>query len=148
MLKWRRMEKTGLAIWQSDENLEGVAGFDNDLFVSRSINQGVTWSAPELLVNALKIDTGDDFTPQLITDGTYWVAVWESDNAPGGIDFDIAVSISENLGEGPADTPTPTLPPTVTPSPVTNTHHDFNTETNRHHDSYTIEHSYSRRHQQ
>ena len=52
----------------------------------------------------------------------HWVVVWESDNSPGGIDLDIAASVSVNLGEEPENTPTPTSTPKptelTTPTPT------------------------------
>jgi Neuraminidase (sialidase) len=71
---------TWIAVWQSDDALDGAIGADVDILYARSTNGGATWSAPAPLnANAADDGEGDSF-PQLTTDGEgNWVAVWQSE---------------------------------------------------------------------
>jgi len=90
-----------VAIWDSNENLNGTAGLDFDILVSRSSNNGATWSAPALLNTNGTTDEGDDFRSQIITDnaGT-WLAVWSSDDNVGGSDFDNDILVARSTNNG------------------------------------------------
>ena len=91
-----------VAVWFSDENLNGTAGTDNDIFSCRSADNGVTWSAPALLNSNGNSDVGGDRDPSIATDGKgHWVTVWASaENLNGqlGTDGDILFSVSTNAG--------------------------------------------------
>jgi len=51
---------------------------DLDILFARSIDAGVTWTAPSPLNTDADIDAEDDFYPQVSTDGLgKWVAVWQ-----------------------------------------------------------------------
>ena len=91
-----------VVVWYSDENLGDTAGTDEDIFVSRSSDNGVTWSAVQTLNSNAISDSGDDFFPNVITDGKgNWIAVWHSDETFGdtiGGDYDIFFSRSTDNG--------------------------------------------------
>ena len=106
-----------VAVWTSGEaNVGGGIGTDEDILVSRSTDNGATWTAPEALNTNAGSDTGDDWQPQVTTDGAgNWVAVWHSSetNVGGGIGTDGDILYST---EGPTPTPAPTPTPTPTPT--------------------------------
>ena len=91
-----------ITVWQSTEDLGGTAGTDNDIFIARSTNNGVSWTAPALLNTNATTDSGDDFSPEIATDGLgNWVVVWRSDENLGGTagtDDDLFVSRSTDNG--------------------------------------------------
>ena len=91
-----------LAVWDSTDSLGATLGSDSDILVSRSSDAGVSWTAPAALNRNAATDSGDDFSPQVATDGAgYWLAVWTSDDslsATLGTDSDILVSRSSNAG--------------------------------------------------
>ena len=91
-----------VTVWQSDDTLGNTVGSDFDIFVSRSSNNGTTWSAPEALNANATSDSGDDKAPALTTDGAgNWVCVWQSTSALGGADTtdtDLFVSVSTDNG--------------------------------------------------
>ncbi len=81
-----RGDDTLLAIWSDTESAGGTTGCDSDIFVSRSTDDGVTWSAP-LVINATATTDGptgaSDRVPQLAYDGSdRWLAAWDT---PTGI---------------------------------------------------------------
>ena len=82
-----------LAVWHSDDSLGGWIGGDKDTLISRSTDNGATWSAPNPLNTNAATDTGNDSNPQVTTDGSgNWVSAWDSNDSLGdtiGIDFDI-----------------------------------------------------------
>jgi len=90
-----------VAVWQSNVDLGGI-GTDDDVFVSRSINNGLTWTVPAALNTNAAGDLGNDRTPQVTTDGKgNWVATWYSDEDLGGTigtDNDILASRSTDAG--------------------------------------------------
>ena len=70
-----------VATWYSDENLGGTAGADSDIFVSRSTDNGATWSAVATLNTNADTDLGHDSRSHVATDRSgNWVAVWESED--------------------------------------------------------------------
>ena len=74
-----------VAVWCSNDNLDGTIGTDWDIMVSRSADAGGTWSAAAALNTNAGSESGDDWNPQVTTDGVgNWVAVWESDDSLGG----------------------------------------------------------------
>ncbi len=84
-----------IVVWNSEEDLNNQSGGDWDIFYSRSVNNGATWSGPALLNGNATTDSNVDLVPQTANDGVgNWVAVWES-NEPietSGFDYDIIVS--------------------------------------------------------
>jgi hypothetical protein len=91
-----------MAVWDSDDNLGGTIGTDIDVLVSRSTDNGATWSAPQALNASAPSDSGDDRYPRLTTDRAgNWVAVWASDDNLGatiGTDRDVLVARSSDNG--------------------------------------------------
>ena len=92
-----------LIVWQSDDALGGTLGTDNDILVSRSTNDGQTWSAPVALNTNAGSDSEDDGTPQVASDGRgNWVTVWQSEDSLGGTigtDSDILMARSTDHGQ-------------------------------------------------
>jgi parallel beta-helix repeat protein/predicted outer membrane repeat protein len=87
------------AVWHSSENLDGTAGFDDDIFYASK--NGVNWSAPILLNTSGTSDTGDDWDPQIIeaSDGSLR-AVWESEEDMDEADTDYDIFCATNDGFG------------------------------------------------
>ena len=85
-----------VAVWDSDTDLGGTVGTDYDILVSRSTENGASWSALALLNTNADSDSGDDYHAQCTTDGAgNWVAVWHSEDDLGGTigtDQDILVA--------------------------------------------------------
>lgn len=66
-----------VAVWQSDNSLEGTIGLDFDILVSYSQNNGASWSDATALNSTAGIDSIDDLQPQIATDGDgNWITVW------------------------------------------------------------------------
>ena len=64
-----------VAVWQSTDDLGGPFGGDYDIFVSRSADNGSTWSPVQALNSNTDSETGYDRAPGVITDGHgNWVA--------------------------------------------------------------------------
>ena len=100
-----RTDETGvwITVWDSDETFGGQYGLDRDVFFSRSVDNGETWSPPAPLnLNAAR-DWGKDTEPRLAADGRgNWVAVWASTDSLGnriGGDGDILVAHSTDKGQ-------------------------------------------------
>jgi hypothetical protein len=93
---------TWLAVWRSNDNVGGVTENDYDLYVSKSIDNGATWSDLALLNSTGNDDLGEDSFPEIVTDQMgNWVTVWHSDENLEGIaegDYDIFVSTSNDDG--------------------------------------------------
>jgi hypothetical protein len=91
-----------VAVWYSDDNLGGTIGTDSDILVSRSTDNGATWTAVAALNTNAGTDSGGDWPHQVTTDGAgNWVAVWYSDDSLGGTigtDYDVLVSRSTDNG--------------------------------------------------
>ncbi len=91
-----------IAVWESNENLDGAIGTDNDIFYSRSIDNGASWTPPQPLNTNAAVDSGWDAGPELTTDGEgNWVAAWASTDDLGGTigtDYDIFYSRSTDHG--------------------------------------------------
>jgi Neuraminidase (sialidase) len=91
-----------LAVWESTENLGGTIGTDADILAARSTDNGATWTDPAALNTNAATDSGDDYGPQVATDGGgNWVAIWTSyDSLEGtiGTDSDILAARSTDNG--------------------------------------------------
>ena len=91
-----------VAVWYSDDDLGGTVWTDNDIFVSHSSDNGVTWSPVAALNSDAASGYNHDLYPQVATDGAgNWVAVWESTETLGdtiGWDQDILFSRSTDNG--------------------------------------------------
>lgn len=76
---------TWLVVWSARDALGGAIGTDDDIVFARSMDAGVTWSAPAALNANAASDSGNDYSPQVATDGAgTWVAVWTSTDSLGG----------------------------------------------------------------
>jgi cysteine-rich repeat protein len=69
-----------VAVWSSSDSLGGTSGNDGNTLMTRSTDDGTTWTAPVPLntdAHDHACDYHEDFSPQLGTDrrGT-WVALW------------------------------------------------------------------------
>ena len=79
---------TWIITWSSRDDLGGTIGSDRDILSCRSVDDGMTWSAPAPLnTNApFDVPTDDDTAPKIDSDdnGT-WVVVWTNSSFPGGV---------------------------------------------------------------
>jgi len=91
-----------VAVWNSRDTLGGTIGTDLDILVARSTDDGVSWTDPAPLYPGAAGDSGNDFGPDLCTDGNgTWLVVWESSESFGGTlgtDSDIVLSRSTDGG--------------------------------------------------
>lgn len=90
--------------WYSSDNLGGSIPNSGNIFVSRSADDGVTWSAPTYLNSNAPTDTTyeQDTGVSIATDKLgHWVAAWHSESTLGGTigsDPDILVARSTDNG--------------------------------------------------
>ena len=91
-----------IAAWSSSDTLDNSTGSDNDILFSRSRDGGSTWSDPAALNTTARSDERSDESPQVMTDGKGWLAVWFSIKTPGanviGLDIDSLFSRSSDGG--------------------------------------------------
>jgi len=91
-----------VVVWESTDDLGATIGTDSDILVSRSSNNGASWSAPLALAPGSATDFATDFQPDVSTNASgEWLAVWVSDNSLGatiGGDYDVLVSHSADNG--------------------------------------------------
>jgi hypothetical protein len=95
-----------VVVWYSEEDLNGTLGTDGDILVSRSSDNGATWSAAAPLHSHFKDDSGSDTNLNLApTQGAgNWLVVWRSnddldDLGPSiGADTDVLASRSTDNG--------------------------------------------------
>jgi hypothetical protein len=87
-----------VAVWAC-----GPIGTGWDILVARSTDNGATWTAPAPLNTNAASDSGDDYSPQVTTDGAgHWLAVWSSNENLGGAigtDWDILYA-TEYISDG------------------------------------------------
>jgi len=90
-----------VAVW-SAVNSGGSLGTDVDILVARSIDNGANWSIPVPLNTNATTDSGDDYTPDIATDGQgHWVAVWRSGDTLGGtIGSDLDILVARSIDNG------------------------------------------------
>ncbi|MCH8880356.1 MAG: exo-alpha-sialidase [Planctomycetes bacterium] len=68
-----------VAVWESTDDLGGTIGPDSDIVVSRSTNNGGSWTSPEPLNTYAATDASSDRYPILGTDGAgMWLVAWQS----------------------------------------------------------------------
>ena len=92
-------DRGGVWILAWSSNTQGT-GPDFDIFVTRSLDNGGTWSAP-IAVNPPDNPVYDDQEPAIASDGLgNWIVAWETDNqdAGKGADLDILASTSTDSG--------------------------------------------------
>jgi hypothetical protein len=92
-----------LAVWHATGVVPGEPRDDWDILVSRSMDDGKTWTTPVPLNNNAATDTGDDLEPVVVTDESgVWLAAWastESMHGSLGLDNDILFARSVDNGE-------------------------------------------------
>jgi hypothetical protein len=91
-------------VWQSTDTLGATVDADEDVLWARSADGGASWDTPAAIDANATSDVGQDFWPQLITDGAgRWIAMWYSYDSFGGtIDVDADVIISRGTTSAPA----------------------------------------------
>jgi len=73
-----------VAVWQSDDTLDGSIGNDLDILVATSSDGGATWSDPAALNSDATTDSIDDLNPAIVSAGANWIVVWQCDMPGGG----------------------------------------------------------------
>jgi hypothetical protein len=74
-----------IVLWTSSDTLGGTIGSDLDILISRSGNNGNSWTAPALLNTNAATDAGADEFAQIATDHHgMFVSVWASRDSLGG----------------------------------------------------------------
>jgi hypothetical protein len=101
--------------WNSVDDLGGTVGIDSDIMVSRSVDNGASWSAAAAVNSYATFDLNNDTHAHISTNsnGT-WVIVWDSNSATGGgnalgtnWDMAFARSIDNGATWGPAQVISP-----------------------------------------
>jgi hypothetical protein len=97
---------TWVAVWESDVPFTNglITGYDWDLLVARSTDNGATWSEAKNLNKNAYYDSGLDAGPVVAADGKgNWVAAWWSDERSryfkgigAHLDYDILMARSSN----------------------------------------------------
>jgi hypothetical protein len=91
-----------VAAWAAYEDLGGAIGSDGDILMSRSTDNGATWTTPAALNTNAGSDSGWDFEPRIATDSAgNWLAVWTSQDTAGGTiaeDRDLLIARSADAG--------------------------------------------------
>lgn len=91
-----------IAVWQSADDLGATIGTDYDILFSRSLDDGLTWSAPAALNTNAASDSGHDLAPSIATDrDEVWIVVWHSNEDLGstlGTDNDILFASAGETG--------------------------------------------------
>ncbi len=91
-----------VAVWHSTNSLGDKIGRDWDILVSRSSDDGVTWTAPQPLNTNAAVDGGNDRSPVVASDGAgHLLTVWTSADPLGGkigLDWDLLVARSSDGG--------------------------------------------------
>jgi len=76
---------TWLTVWGSTKGLDGTIGTDGDILFTRSVDDGITWSAPAPLDTAAATDTDSDFGPFVAVDASgAWIVAWTGDDSAHG----------------------------------------------------------------
>lgn len=91
---------TWIAVWQSNAQVGGI-GPDDDILYAVSTDNGAMWTFPAALNTNATTDSNDDEAPEIATDGTAWVVVWQSTDTLGGtVDVDHDIFVSASLDDG------------------------------------------------
>lgn len=92
-----------IVVWSSTNSLGGTIGTDMDIFVSRSLDGGVTWSsAAPLNSDAAADGASKDQLPRIAADPLgHVICVWHTNDSLGGAigtDDDVMISLSQDGG--------------------------------------------------
>lgn len=91
-----------IAVWHSQDPMNGTIGPDADIVVSLSNDNGTNWTVPAPLNSNARLDTGGDFLPSAATDRAgNWIVIWQSDDTLNGSirdDLDILIARSDDNG--------------------------------------------------
>ena len=91
-----------VAAWNSADDVGGTVGEDWDILFARSTDGGTSWTEVEPLNSNATIDSGNDISVKLATDGVgTWLAIWVSSDDLGGTignDSDILFARSTDAG--------------------------------------------------
>ena len=73
-----------VVVWETHENLRGPDA-DYEVMMARSNDNGSTWTKCEPVNRDYESDYGENYCPQVTTDGAgHWVMVWQSQEDLGG----------------------------------------------------------------
>jgi len=73
-----------IIVWHSQDSLDGTIGEDWDSLLSRSADDGLSWTPPTPLNNDAYTNTQSDAYPDIATDGNgVWIAVWHTADVAG-----------------------------------------------------------------
>jgi cysteine-rich repeat protein len=75
---------TWVVVWESTDQLPAGTGNDRDIASARSLDGGVTWSAPVPANTTATTDSKGDFAPHIATDGNMFITVWRTQDTLGG----------------------------------------------------------------
>ena len=100
-----------IAVWESRENIGGIAGTDIDILFARSDDGGLSWTAPAVLNSNGNTDVGDDRNPKIaMTDQGVAIVIWDSpENLGGNTGTDQDILITRSLDRGATWTQVETL---------------------------------------
>ncbi|MDJ0842368.1 MAG: sialidase family protein, partial [Acidobacteriota bacterium] len=91
-----------MAVWHSDDTLDGSIGGDFDVLFAVSTDDGVTWTDPAPVHAGAAADSGDDLWPDVKARGeASWLVVWESRtdfSGSMGTDADLVFSLTADNG--------------------------------------------------
>ena len=91
-----------VAVWTSADSLGDAIGADRDVLTSRSRDNGTTWSQAKALNQNAAVDSREDSSPDIVTDGLgNWMVAWHAWGGftyDDGSDADIVVSHSSDNG--------------------------------------------------
>lgn len=85
--------------WHVQGSPASVYGEDGEMLLARSVNKGVTWSAPRPIRADALTDTSFDGLGGAAGKGKTWLAVWNTIDGQWGGDMDIAVARSLDRGQ-------------------------------------------------
>jgi hypothetical protein len=89
---------TWIVVWEVAGEASHPLSNEGDLFISRSTDNGATWSVPQLLNADGMSDAREDVDPDLATDGLSWIACWRYKDDPND-DYDLMYSVSTDRGQ-------------------------------------------------
>ncbi|MCC6694814.1 MAG: exo-alpha-sialidase [Candidatus Hydrogenedentes bacterium] len=89
-----------VVVWNSMPEVLHVRSY-REILVSRSSNNGRTWSAPALIHEAIAADLADETFPRIVTDGRgTWLTIWQSEVTDGADDDDVDIRVSRSTDNG------------------------------------------------